>query len=262
MKDPAILWYWNDWIGGTVTFSRFLKGCYIDLLAAQFNSGPLSLEEIKTVLGTDFAAWGSLSKKFKKTETGLFFNERMEVEKAKRKEFSDKQKERVLKRWNKSGIGSGNTTVLPKIENDNENDNEIRKEGKGGKTNKPQKQKQITVAVEIIYPFISCEFMEAWETWKLYKIQQFKFTYKSAITEQAALKDLSELSNNNEVRAIELIHYAISKGWKGIYEKSENNGKTIKPTAKSPTASRAEVVANIAAGFARGNEYLQGKSNS
>jgi hypothetical protein len=40
------------------------------------------------------------------------------------------------------------------------------------------------------------------------------------------------------------------------------HGKTGKNTFKSPAASRSEVVENIAAGFARGNEYLQGKSNS
>jgi len=120
-KDPAFLFYPSDWMGGTMTMTRHIKGCYIDLLVAQFNSGPLSLEEIKTVLGTDFAAWGSLSKKFKTTDDGLFFNERLATEKAKRSEFSNKQKERINKRWNKSGIESGNTAVLPKIENENGN---------------------------------------------------------------------------------------------------------------------------------------------
>lgn len=126
-KDPAFLFYPGDWQGGTVTMSRHLKGCYIDLLVAEFNSGPLSLEEIKTVLGTDFAAWGSLSKKFKTTDDGRFFNEKLESEKAKRATFTQKQTERISKRWNKSGIKSGsyhgNTVVLP-VENGNENGNE------------------------------------------------------------------------------------------------------------------------------------------
>ena len=91
-KDPAILWYWSDWFGGTMTLSRHLKGCYMDILYAQFNSGPLSLEEIKIVLGSDFGpAWPAIQKKFKQTDTGLFFNERMEAEKQKRIEFSKKQ---------------------------------------------------------------------------------------------------------------------------------------------------------------------------
>ena len=122
-KDFAFLFYPNDWQGGTITMSRHLKGCYIDLLIAQFNSGPLSLEEIKTVLGNDFAAWGSLSIKFTKTDNGLFFNERLDAKKAKRATFSIQQKERIKKRWNKNGIDSGNTPVLPKIENENEDAN-------------------------------------------------------------------------------------------------------------------------------------------
>lgn len=129
-KDPAFLFYPGDWQGGTMTMSRHIKGCYIDLLVAQFNSGPLSLEEIKIVLGNDFAAWqGSLSKKFKQTETGLFFNERLEAEKTKRVEFSNKQKDRISKRWNKNGMQSGNTVVLP-IENENRNE-DVNVIGKG-----------------------------------------------------------------------------------------------------------------------------------
>lgn len=88
-KDPAVLWYWNDWSGGTITMSRFLKGCYMDLLHAQFNNGNLSLTEIKTVLGSDFgAAWPTLQKKFKNDGNGLYFNERLVTESIKRKSFT------------------------------------------------------------------------------------------------------------------------------------------------------------------------------
>jgi len=87
-KDPAMLWYWNDWNSGTVLLSRFLKGCYMDLLHAQFNHGRLSLEEIKSVLGSDFGtAWPSLSKKFAVDETGKYFNVRCEQEKNRRAEY-------------------------------------------------------------------------------------------------------------------------------------------------------------------------------
>lgn len=88
-KDPAVLWYWNDWYGGTVTFSRFLKGCYMDVLYAQFNNGHLSLDEIKTVLGSDFGqSWPALQKKFKEDSKGLFFNEKAEETKNKRAAYT------------------------------------------------------------------------------------------------------------------------------------------------------------------------------
>lgn len=87
-KDPACLFYWGDWAGGTATFTRHLKGCYMDLLNAQFNSGPLSLDEVKTVLGSDFgSSWPALQKKFATTTNGLFFNERLQAEKDKRIAF-------------------------------------------------------------------------------------------------------------------------------------------------------------------------------
>lgn len=90
-KDPATLWYWNDWHGGTVTMTRHLKGCYMDLLYAQFNNGRLSLSEIKTVLGIDQASWTVLSKKFKQDENGNYYNEKAESERIKREQFTLKQ---------------------------------------------------------------------------------------------------------------------------------------------------------------------------
>ncbi len=92
-KDPAMLWYWNDWYSGTVLMSRFLKGCYIDLLHAQFNNGPLSLDEVKAVLSGDFGqSWPTLVKKFSVNPDGLYFNERLELEKNKRKAFTESRR--------------------------------------------------------------------------------------------------------------------------------------------------------------------------
>jgi hypothetical protein len=95
-KDPAMLWYWADWNSGTTTLSRFLKGCYMDLLHAQFNSGRLSLEEIRAVLGSDFGqAWPTLQKKFAVDQAGKYFNERLELEKNKRAAFTASRKKNL-----------------------------------------------------------------------------------------------------------------------------------------------------------------------
>lgn len=88
-KDPAVLWYWNDWAGGTVTFSRHQKGCYMDVLCAQFNAGPLSIDEIRIVLGSDFgSAWPAIQKKFIQDEGGRYYNVRLMAELVKRKAFT------------------------------------------------------------------------------------------------------------------------------------------------------------------------------
>lgn len=119
-KDPAVLWYWSNWQGGTSTFTRHLKGCYMDLLNAQFNNGKLSFAEIKTVLGTDFGlAWPTLQKKFEKDESGLFFNVKMEEEKIRRSDYkkfqSDSGKKGAKKRWG-DGVANGNPNSDPNSE--------------------------------------------------------------------------------------------------------------------------------------------------
>src|SRR6478735_4673929 len=116
-KDPAINWYFDNWGGGTKTMSRFLKGCYIDLLDAQFQCGHLSLDEIKHVLGADFSAWQTLQKKFKQDVHGNYYNERLDQEINKRIINSQKQSEKVKKRWDLyHSINNGNTTVIPNNE--------------------------------------------------------------------------------------------------------------------------------------------------
>lgn len=77
---------------------------------------------------------------------------------------------------------------------------------------------------DIIYPFNSENFVKFWGVWKQYKKDEHKFKYKSAVTEQAALKKLAKLSNNDELNAIELIENAIAQGWKGFYlDNNKNN---------------------------------------
>lgn len=118
-KDPAVLWYFSDWNSGTGLMSRFLKGCYMDLLHAQFNHGRLSLEEIKTCLGSDFGqTWPTLQKKFKADEKGLFFNERLELEKVKRQAYC---KSRGNNRSGKSYEQSYEEHMSPHMENRNRN---------------------------------------------------------------------------------------------------------------------------------------------
>jgi len=75
---------------------------------------------------------------------------------------------------------------------------------------------------EIIYPFTSDRFLLAWDTWKLYKKEQFRFSYKGIISEQAALIHLSQLSNNSEDTAIQIINQSISNGWRGLFELKQN----------------------------------------
>jgi hypothetical protein len=88
------------------------------------------------------------------------------------------------------------------------------------------KDKVIVKDKEIIYPFDSENFKQIWEHWKTYKKEQHKFIYKTAMTEQAALKHLGELSGQDELSALLIIQQSIANGWKGFFElKNQPHGQ-------------------------------------
>lgn len=96
-KDPAFLFYPGDWLGGTLTMTRYHKGAYMDLLMAQFNNGHLSMSDIEYILGEkDLYLWESvLKKKFKIDQAGNFFNEKLEREVIKRKNFTQSRRDNL-----------------------------------------------------------------------------------------------------------------------------------------------------------------------
>lgn len=82
--------------------------------------------------------------------------------------------------------------------------------------NKPLNNKQVE------YPFDSKEFFDLWLNWKDYKKKEFKFNYKSIQSEQAALIQLSNLSNGDLDTALKIINQSFSNGWKGFFELKGN----------------------------------------
>ncbi len=83
-KDPAFLFYPNDYIGGTMGMTFEEKGAYIELLMTQFNRGHMSGQVIGQVVGQ---VWVKIKDKFKIDTNGLYYNERLEIEIEKRKAF-------------------------------------------------------------------------------------------------------------------------------------------------------------------------------
>ena len=60
-KDPAFLFYPNDWLGGTMGMTFEEKGAYIDLLIMQFNRGHMTGHMIGQTVGQ---LWVKLEDKF------------------------------------------------------------------------------------------------------------------------------------------------------------------------------------------------------
>lgn len=91
-KDPAFLFYPGDWLGGTMHMTHLEKGCYMDLLMLQFNTGKFTEAHAKHMLNGSFSAvWETVKRKFK-TDGEYFWNERLEDEKEKRSRFTESRR--------------------------------------------------------------------------------------------------------------------------------------------------------------------------
>ena len=109
-KDPAFLFYASDFLTGIQDLTMEERGQYITLLCIEHQKGRLSKKLIKIVVGdvsTDVLS------KFKRDESGLYYNERLEGEIDKRKQHSDKQRTRALDGWKKRKESHSDATALP-----------------------------------------------------------------------------------------------------------------------------------------------------
>lgn len=99
------------------------------------------------------------------------------------------------------------------------------KEGTGEKPLRKPKPK-LEVEPEVKFPFESEIFKSQWQLWKVYKQKEFKFSFKTVISEQSQLTELRNLSENNEKTAIAIINQSMAHGWKGFFElKNNQHGK-------------------------------------
>lgn len=87
MKDPAFLFYSNDFLSGTMLMSNEEIGIYIKLLCLQHQQGHLKEEDMLSIGATK-----KIFSKFIKDEEGNYYNERLEHEANKRKAYSESRK--------------------------------------------------------------------------------------------------------------------------------------------------------------------------
>ena len=94
-KDPALLWYPNDYIAGTMGMSFEEKGAYMHLLMLQFNRGHMTTHMIGHEVGQ---IWDNIKDKFEQDDQGLWYHHRIDEEKEKRKKYTESR------RNNKKGV--------------------------------------------------------------------------------------------------------------------------------------------------------------
>ncbi len=127
-KDPAFLFYPNDYIGGTMGMTFEEKGAYMELLMMQFNRGHMTSHMIGQTVGQ---LWDTIKVKFLQDDKGLWYNVRLEEEQNKRKTFTESRRNNVSGKnqyTNKPKKQSGHMTSH--MENEDENVIEVKKESK------------------------------------------------------------------------------------------------------------------------------------
>ena len=127
MKDPAFLFYPNDYLGGTMGMTFEEKGAYIELLMMQFNRGHMTSHMIGQTVGQ---LWDTIKDKFVKDEKGLYYNVRLEIEQDKRKAFTDSRRNNIKgkNQYSKPTKKSGHMTSHMENRNRNENKDKEKEE--------------------------------------------------------------------------------------------------------------------------------------
>lgn len=75
------------------------------------------------------------------------------------------------------------------------------------------------------FPWHTDEFIEAWRSWTEFRLDQFKFKYKTVESEQLALHKLHKDSHGRQEVAIDAIAESIAGGYRGLHPKPHGKGQ-------------------------------------
>jgi hypothetical protein len=80
---------------------------------------------------------------------------------------------------------------------------------------------------KINFLWAGMEIVDLWDQWKDYKLEYFKFKYKTLQSEQAAFDNLVDLSGKDLNIATEIVKQSMANGWKGFFELKISQNKTL-----------------------------------
>lgn len=200
-KDPAFLFYSESFLTGTMLMPFDDRGKYITILAYMHQNGRLSEETISLLVGS---VSDILRLKFEIDERGFWYNERLEVETEKRKNFlisrveNGKKGGRPPKKQTKKPLGKANHNLPIDINKDN-----IKKINNKG---------------------VQSDFEKAFDDFLLMRKNIKKPATERAI--ELLLVKLEKISGGDELVKIQILQQSIIGNWQDVYELKNNNGKT------------------------------------
>jgi hypothetical protein len=119
-KDPAVLFYTQDFLVGTLSMTDEQRGKYIYLLCLQHQKGKLTLTDLKSKLTDEDI---EVAEKFPKQSDGFYYNQRMYEESIKRKKYTESRRNNRKKKDDVDVLQISKSYVS-RMENENANANE------------------------------------------------------------------------------------------------------------------------------------------
>lgn len=227
-KAPAFQLYAQDFLTGVMDLTMEERGLYITLLCKQWSvndTNGIPKKRLRLFLGYDWETLPEMVKEKFIDNGDYFYNKRLLQIVLDQNAFREKQRLNGLKGGRPKSQMKPKKSFSMKIED---------------RSKKIEEEKEV-----VVYPYKSKQFLNTWSNWKIYKAKEFKFNYRTLQSEQAALKKLSNESDN-EAHAVESIESAMANGWKGIYpQKIITNGKSNKNELSYSTEFQEELARKI-----------------
>ena len=216
MKDPAFLFYPGDYLRDTQILSESVQVAYDRIMCEHMRNICISQTQLKFLtkrLNEDEKE--ELLMVLTKVNGGYQIEWVAESIEKRRKYSESRKKNRIGKSKDNKKICK---TYDSHMENENENEN-------------IDKEKRRITKEEIFIQFDDPAISEIWNSWRVYKKEQFRFNYKT-IGEVAALKKLHRLSSGDISIAGSIVMQSIENSWSGLFELKTNsiNGSKSKLT--------------------------------
>ena len=208
------------------------RGAYISLLCLQWSKGFVTELDIQRIcLGMPTHCQGICQSKFQLGDDGHYRNQRLEVERSKQKERSEKQRDIANLRWNKNAKAmpthyqedtEAYAESVPEVCFPSPSPSPIKKD-----TKVPKSEWEIAHGVELPELIRTKNCLDAIRLWMQYKSEKRESYKKTGLT--AALTKWSREFTPAELPSI--IENSIASGWKGLYK---SQGITTGSTQSGP----------------------------
>lgn len=243
-KDPAVLFFIDNWLTSTAEMDSDTRGWYLNLILHNYDKGdlPADLEKLAVLAGVKFSEYGRFTTVFESTlkqkfifntDTGRLQNPKASDVLKSREQFKDKRTK------------AGNIGVIIRLAKDIKGYSKVADKLKTAlyevDVEELENYKDISLLTDLIaslsgeasskekfdLSFVAPEFLQVFTTWLDYKKAR-RESYKSEDSLQACYNKLLKDSGNNSLIASQIIENAKAANYSGFFPLKNSDNQTAK----------------------------------